>query len=154
MWSVRNDHAAGHWELAEGGKVHFKQPKIPTVVKANASSRFANMDYIAALVIYACAMSLILFSYNIACQWFINLFCCVDEHWPAALKIPSTKKLIPAIPKLHEPMHGGKNHHAIDRLRATGVSQTRWMVQWWKSGNRCALYGRSANTQRRVRTPT
>ena len=82
------------------------------------------MDYITALIIYACTVSLILFSYNIACQWFINLFHCVDEHWPATLKIPSTKKLIPAIPKLHEPMHGGKNHHKFSLNFIPGVRKS------------------------------
>ena len=68
------------------------------------------MDFLIAIVIHAFALSLILISYDIACQWFVNLFQRMDDHWPAALRIPASTQLIPAIPKLHEPMHGRKNH--------------------------------------------
>ena len=104
------------------------------------------MDYIAALVIYACAVSLIVFSYDIACQWFINLLRRVDDHWPAALKIPPSKKLIPAIPKLHEPMHGGKNHHefSLNFIPGVGMSDMETPERVWAGHNGL---GNSTKTQ-------
>jgi len=104
------------------------------------------MDYIAALVIYACAVSLILFSYDIACQWFVNLFRRVDEQWPAALKIPPSKKLIPAIPKLHEPMHGGKNHEqfSLNFIPGVGKSDMETPERVWAGHN---ALGNSTKTQ-------
>jgi hypothetical protein len=104
------------------------------------------MDYIAALVIYYCAVSLILFSYDIACQWFVNLFRRVDEHWPAALKIPASKKLIPAIPKLHEPMHGRKNHEqfSLNFIPGVGKSDMETPERVWAGHNGL---GNSTKTQ-------
>ena len=82
------------------------------------------MDYLIALVVQAFALALILISYDIACQWFVNLFHRMDEHWPTALKIPPSTRLIPAIPKLHEPMHGRKNHQQFSLNFIPGVGKS------------------------------
>jgi hypothetical protein len=37
----------------------------------------------------------------------------MEEHWPMDLYIPMATKLIPMIPKLHEPMHVAANHKCI-----------------------------------------
>ena len=82
------------------------------------------MDYLIALVVQAFALALILISYDIACQWFVNLFHRMDEHWPAALKIPPSTRLIPAIPKLHEPMHSRKNDQQFSLNFIPGVGKS------------------------------
>jgi len=90
--------------------------------------RYSNMDYIFALVIYTLLIYAysfwVIISYDIACQWFVNIFRRMEEHWPATLRIPSTVKLIPAIPKLHEPMHGRKNHHQYSLNFVPGVGKS------------------------------
>ena len=89
--------------------------QTPMIARPNVSYRYCNMDYIFAVIlytflIYAYSLCLVIISYDIACQWFVNIFTRMDEHWPATLRIPSSIKLIPAIPKLHKPMHGHKNY--------------------------------------------
>ncbi|KAF9543143.1 hypothetical protein CPC08DRAFT_649982 [Agrocybe pediades] len=86
--------------------------------------RYANMDYIFASTIRNLLLPLVVISYDIACQWFINIFRRMDEHWPKDLKIPPTTKLIPAIPKLHEPMHQSTNHQVYSLNFISGVGQT------------------------------
>ncbi|KAJ3500320.1 hypothetical protein NLJ89_g9853 [Agrocybe chaxingu] len=85
--------------------------------------RYANMDYIFTSVVRFVALSIILISYDIACQWFINVFKRM-ERWPAELRIPSTMTLIPAILKLHEPMHTVANHQVYSLNYIPGVGQS------------------------------
>src|SRR6188768_2347363 len=73
-------------------------------------SRYSNMDYVFGSSIQQFLVPIILISYDIACQWFINLFKRIDTHWPEEIKPRPGTKLIPAIPKLHEPMHQTANH--------------------------------------------
>ena len=97
----------GVGNLQKGKKYDFKKDNQNSI---DIRHRYANMDYLAASVIQLFAVLIILISYDIACQWFVNLYKRMDKHWPADLKVPPSIKLIPAIPKLHEPMHGRKNH--------------------------------------------
>ncbi|KAF9554700.1 hypothetical protein CPC08DRAFT_766536 [Agrocybe pediades] len=86
--------------------------------------RYANMDYIFASVLRYIMMPLVVISYDIACQWFTNLYNRMNEHWPNNLKIPELTKLTPAIPKLHEPAHQAKNHemYSLNYLPGVGMS--------------------------------
>jgi len=109
------------------------------------------MNYIFALVIYTLilyfgAIARILISYDIACQWFVRLFRRMEDHWPADLKIPASTKLIPAIPKLHEPMHGGKNHHqySLNFIPGVGKSDMETPERVWAGHNGL---GNSTKTQ-------
>ena len=90
-----------------------------------------------ALLLYAHALSLVLISYDIACQWFVNLFQRMDEHWPSDLKIPSSMKLIPAIPKLHEPMHSCKNHdqYSLNFIPGVGKLDMETLERVWVGHN-------------------
>ena len=99
-----------------------------------------------ALLLYAHALSLVLISYDIACQWFVNLFQHMDEHWPSDLKIPSSMKLIPAIPKLHEPMHSRKNHdqYSLNFIPGVGKSDMETPERVWVGHN---ALGNSTKTQ-------
>ena len=112
---------------------------------------YANMDYIfAASVKAALAPSplvpLLLISYDIACQWFTNLFKRMDEHWPEHIKIPSTTKVIPAIPKLHEPMHEAENHqvYSLNYIPGVGLSDCECPERVWGPHN---VLGNSTKTQ-------
>ena len=85
-------------------------------------SRYPNMDFLVGSTIHTIALLLILISYYIACQWFINLFTQIDDHWPNKI-IPSAMQLIPAISKLHEPMHGRVNHKVYSLNFIPGVGK-------------------------------
>jgi len=53
---------------------------------------------------------LVIISYNVACQWFINLRKCINVDWPTLLQPPPSTTLIPAILKLHKLMHKRTKH--------------------------------------------
>ena len=95
------------------------------------------MDFILAMVVQALALCLIIISYDIACQWFVNLFQRMEDHWPAELRIPTTTQLIPAIPKLHEPMHGRKNHQqfSLNFIPGVGKSDMETPERVWAGHN-------------------
>ena len=48
----------------------------------------------------------------------------MEDHWPAKLRILTTTQLILAIPKLHEPMHGHKNHQQFSLNFIPGVGKS------------------------------
>ena len=95
------------------------------------------MDSIAASTIRVVLLLLIVVSYDIACQWFVNLFKRMDEHWPDDLKVPSTTQLIPAIPKLHEPMHKRANHEmfSLNFIPGVGKSDLETPERVWSAHN-------------------
>ncbi|KAH9474961.1 hypothetical protein JR316_0012060 [Psilocybe cubensis] len=72
--------------------------------------RYANMDYIFGTILKALSVISILASYDIACQWFLNLLKRMQEDWPPEIKPSSDMQFTPAIPKLHASMH--KQSHA------------------------------------------
>lgn len=86
-------------------------------------SRYANMDYVFASTIRAVQLCVILISYDIACQWFVNLFDWM-QAWPQELRVPTSTKLIPAIPKLHEPMHKSMNHEGFSLNFIHGIGKS------------------------------
>ncbi|KAF9551575.1 hypothetical protein CPC08DRAFT_738301 [Agrocybe pediades] len=100
--------------------------------------RYANMDYVfgSALQQYF-LIPLILVSYDIACQWFINLFNRIDAHWPENIKPNRNAKFVPAIPKLHEPMHGKVNHevYSLNFIPGVGESDLETPERGWAFHN-------------------
>ncbi|PPQ76759.1 hypothetical protein CVT24_012280 [Panaeolus cyanescens] len=91
--------------------------------------RYVNMDYVFASALrqfIKTGISNVLISYDIACQWFGNLFkrFSSDQEWPDGLEVPTSILYTPAIPKLHEPMHQGKNHQRFSHNYITGVGLT------------------------------
>uniref|UniRef100_A0A8H7XN35 CxC2-like cysteine cluster KDZ transposase-associated domain-containing protein n=2 Tax=Psilocybe cubensis TaxID=181762 RepID=A0A8H7XN35_PSICU len=83
---------------------------IMRVGNLHKGERYANMDYIFASILRTLAVQFVLASYDIACQWFINLLRRIETQWPDEIKPRSNITLMPAIPKLHEPMHKQQNH--------------------------------------------
>jgi len=71
------------------------------------------MDFIFASAIKSLAVAIIFISYDIACQWFINLNNCISSDWPTNIWPLPTTTLVPAIPKLHELMHQSANHQGF-----------------------------------------
>ena len=83
---------------------------------------------------------------DIACQWFVNLFVWMAEHWPPHLRIPASTKLIPTIPKLHELMHGQKNHqvYLLNFIPGVGKADMEMPEHIWAGHNGL---GNSTKTQ-------
>jgi len=82
------------------------------------------MDYVFACAMRSLAVSILVVSYDIACQWFINLHKRITSDWPTELHPPKTTNLIPAIPKLHEPMHKKADHQGFSFNFIPGVGLT------------------------------
>jgi hypothetical protein len=59
------------------------------------------------------------------------------EHWPREIRIPATTQLVPAIPKLHEPMHGKANHevYSLNFIRGVGLSDMETPERIWSAHN-------------------
>ncbi|KAG6913692.1 hypothetical protein DXG01_004881 [Tephrocybe rancida] len=55
-------------------------------------------------------------SYDVACQWFIHLLERM-ENWPEGYQIPSTTKIRPALPKMHETGHIREKHERLSPER-------------------------------------
>ncbi|PPQ99597.1 hypothetical protein CVT26_009183 [Gymnopilus dilepis] len=120
--------------------------------------RYSNMDYVFAAAIrnyttyvftYALsrlALLLVIVSYDVACQWFKNLFVRAKRHWPEELRLPLTTKFIPAIPKLHEPMHQQSGHQvfSLNFLPGVGLSDLECPERVWSAHN---ALGNSTKTQ-------
>ncbi|KAF9029864.1 hypothetical protein BJ165DRAFT_1535856 [Panaeolus papilionaceus] len=90
--------------------------------------RYSNMDYIFGSAVQGFKnLPAILISYDISCQWSINLAKRMSEDdWPAAFAIPPSTRIIPAVPKLHEAAHETANHQVFSlhiRKRPLGLKE-------------------------------
>ncbi|KAJ3500804.1 hypothetical protein NLJ89_g9630 [Agrocybe chaxingu] len=110
--------------------------------------RYANMDYVFGSAVQGTGLLLVLVSYDIACQWFINLFKRMFDHWPEDLRVPEKTKLMPAIPKLHEPMHGAANHqmYSLNYLPGVGASD----LEYTSLGKTLGRKYRAATAERNI----
>ncbi|PPR03501.1 hypothetical protein CVT24_012668 [Panaeolus cyanescens] len=110
--------------------------------------RYSNMDFIFASAMQDfLALTTILISYDIACQWFKNLYSRMENLWPSRLRVPKRVDLIPAIPKLHEPMHNQTQNHqqySLNFLRGAGQSDLEVPERVWSGHN---AVGNSTKTQ-------
>ncbi|PPQ77567.1 hypothetical protein CVT26_006159 [Gymnopilus dilepis] len=108
--------------------------------------RYANMDYVFISAIHTYMLLLILISYDVACQWFKNLFSRLEDAWPPEPQLPSVARLIPAIPKLHEPMHNTANHQvfSLNYIPGVGLSDLECPERVWSAHN---ALGNSTKTQ-------
>jgi hypothetical protein len=115
-------------------------------LNAKSLNRYANMDYVFGSAIRGTTLPFILISYDIACQWFINLFHRMADHWPRDIDLGPATRLIPAIPKLHEPMHGTANHevYSLNFIPGVGFSDLETPERVWSAHN---ALGNSTKTQ-------
>lgn len=104
--------------------------------RANDWARYANMDYIFASAIKATGLLLVAISYDIACQWFINIFQRMS-HWPEELRLRAGLNLRPLIPKFHEPAHLEKGHeqYSFNLAEGVGLSDGECPERVWASHN-------------------
>lgn len=97
------------------------------------------MDYVFGSSLLSLAgVALVLISYDIACQWFVNLHSRINNFWPEGIKPQNTLKLAPAIPKLHQAMHGqSKNHEqfSLNLIPGVGASDCECPERIWVPHN-------------------
>ncbi|KAF8868211.1 hypothetical protein CPB84DRAFT_1697097, partial [Gymnopilus junonius] len=95
------------------------------------------MDYIFGSVLQYILVVAVLISYDVACQWFTNLFDCINKHWPDSIKPRPNTTLVPAIPKLHEPMHEQKDHevYSLNLIKGVGLSDCECPERVWAPHN-------------------
>jgi hypothetical protein len=107
---------------------------------------YSNLDYIFASAIRHVAVLYLLISYNIACQWFTNLFNRMETLWPVHLALPPSVTITPAIPKLHKPMHTAANHqmYSLNFIPGVGASDFKCLKRFWAGHNGL---GNSTKTQ-------
>ncbi len=78
-----------------------------------ARFRYAPMDFIFETALHDFTKLLFgIISYDIACQWFINLYKQM-LGWPTSLKVDRPLALMPVIPKFHELAHHAEDHHTF-----------------------------------------
>lgn len=104
------------------------------------------MDYIYGSALKFLLFPLILISYNIACQWFVNLFKRINQDWPEAIRPNTDVTMIPAIPKMHEPAHGKANHEkfSLNFIPGVGHSDLETPERIWSAHN---ALGNATKTQ-------
>jgi hypothetical protein len=95
------------------------------------------MDYITGYVIRFLALLMIFVSYDIACQWFVNLKDRMDEHWPEEIQPIHHTTLIPAVPKLHEPSHDklGHEQYSFNFIPGVGATDGECIERIWAGHN-------------------
>lgn len=85
------------------------------------------MDYpFASVIQHFKGILLCIIGYDIACQWFINLFLQMASQWPPHLVPPSTLSFIPVIGKFHEPCHKTKNHQQFSANLIKWMGMLDW----------------------------
>ncbi|PPQ82214.1 hypothetical protein CVT26_009204 [Gymnopilus dilepis] len=97
-----------------------------SVGNLSKGERYCVMDFsVASALRFVCAVLLVILSYDIACQWFVNFASRVANFWPNELKPPASMSFVPLIPKLHEAGHKKpKNHEQFSFNFCKGAGQT------------------------------
>ncbi len=75
-------------------------------------------------------------SYDIACQWFINLYTRM-QGWLTSIQVNGPLKLTPVIPKFHEPAHHTEDHHTFscNLVKGLGNCDCEGPERIWGSHN-------------------
>ncbi len=97
------------------------------------------MDYIFASSIKVTPLLLVAISYDIVCQWFINIFQRMAT-WPKELQPRAGLNLRPLIPKFHEPTHLETLHeqYSFNLAEGVGLSDGECPERVWGSHNALA----------------
>jgi len=100
--------------------------------------RYCNMDFVFGSVLKSFeGITECIVSYDIACQWFVNLHNRIDRGWPEDLKPAKNLSITPAIPAFHHPGHGQKKHEEYDPklVRGNGISDNEGPERLWGPHN-------------------
>ncbi|SJL08297.1 uncharacterized protein ARMOST_11660 [Armillaria ostoyae] len=106
---------------------------IVTVGNLQKGERYVRMDFVFASALQAFMTLLFsIISYDIACQWFVNLGTWM-AGWPSNLKIDGALKLTPVIPKFHKLAHQVEKHHefSCNLVKGMGNSDCKSPERIW-----------------------
>ncbi|KAK7451768.1 hypothetical protein VKT23_012447 [Stygiomarasmius scandens] len=109
-----------------GGTACERSEMVLRLVNIPKGERYASMDYVYAYTVKSFAFILcLLISYDVACQWFINLFKRMYELWTDDMKHPQpVVDVVPAVGKFHEPAHLQKDHEQYSFNLIAGVGHS------------------------------
>ncbi|KAL0563357.1 hypothetical protein V5O48_018711, partial [Marasmius crinis-equi] len=85
--------------------------------------QYCNMDYIALAALVGCPLLLVIFSYDIACQWMINFFFWMAD-FPEHMHLPPDMEVLFKIPKWHLIAHILKCLATFSFAYTEGVGKT------------------------------
>ncbi|KAF8069293.1 hypothetical protein FPV67DRAFT_1415377 [Lyophyllum atratum] len=97
--------------------------------------RYPNMDFVFASALRFFSFAILLVSYDIACQWIKNFYLRMED-WPDGLHLSPRSRVIPAIPKLHEPAH--KETHdqlSFNHILGAGLTDGECPERIWAGHN-------------------
>ncbi|TDL14310.1 hypothetical protein BD410DRAFT_734277, partial [Rickenella mellea] len=102
--------------------------------------KYANMDYIVLSTSHDVKVTTLYLSYDIACQWFVNLPTRVEEY-PLRLQVNPHIVVIVAVPKLHLVGHGPKCHtkYSFNYIPGSARSCGESIEQIWSGQNALAM---------------
>ncbi|SJL15740.1 uncharacterized protein ARMOST_19245 [Armillaria ostoyae] len=107
------------------------------LVNLHKGERYAPMDYVfgSTLMTFTGLLQVII-SYDIACQWFINLSKRMAA-WPTKISGIPQANLTPTIPKFHEPAHKQENHQefSCNFIKGMGNSDCEVPERLWGPNN-------------------
>jgi len=120
------------------GERYVQTQRPPLSMTDTNSNRYCNMD-----IIFASALKSFgeingaIVSYDIACQWFVNMHSRMNGGWPDNLKIPNTISLTPSIPSMHYEGHAKKNHEEFNPrlVEGNGTSENEGPERIWGAHN-------------------
>lgn len=92
-------------------------------IRLTGPARYANVDYVFASALRSAHLLVIAISYDIVCQWFVNLFQRM-RFWPQDMKLRPGMNLRPFIPKFHAPAHKEEDHEQYSLNLAEGAGMT------------------------------
>ncbi|TDL15288.1 hypothetical protein BD410DRAFT_732930, partial [Rickenella mellea] len=108
--------------------------------------KFCNMDYFVLSTLHGVQVKTLYLSYDIACQWFVNLPTRVEEY-PLRLQISPDLVIIVAVPKLHLVGHGPKcqSIYSFNFLPGSARTCGESIEQIWSGQNAVAMSTREMN---------
>ncbi|KAG7094297.1 hypothetical protein E1B28_007898 [Marasmius oreades] len=101
--------------------------------------RYINMDFLALFMLIGCGLSLVFFSYDIACQWVVN-FRSRMAQFPEHMHLPNSLKLIFKVPKFYLIAHARKCLAKFSFNYTEGAAKTDGEgIEWnWSWLNACS----------------
>lgn len=142
---------AGEWARGstEGGKVHL----VSFIRFSNLTTfRYANMDFIVMSALAGFSLLMLTISYDIACQWKINLKE-RNENLPADMRLEFEKiKLQCALPVWHAASHNDDcaNENSLSFKPGVGKSDGEGIERTWSVLNPAAYSTKNAGKGQRA----
>ncbi|TDL14293.1 hypothetical protein BD410DRAFT_846162 [Rickenella mellea] len=102
--------------------------------------KYANMDYFVLSTLHDVKVKTLYLSYDIACQWFVNLPTRVEEY-PFRLQINPDLVVIVAVPKLHLVGHGPKcqTKYSLNYIPGSARTCGESIEQIWSGHNAVSM---------------